>query len=90
MTKQAPQQLDVAAYGVFVTRFHEETDRAAAVLAGGYLDAFMEAALRSVLVAGTRLDALFDVQGALRSFGSKIRSLPHLASSQRPSLETWT
>jgi hypothetical protein len=72
MTKRAPQQLDVAAYSAFVTRFHEETDRAAAVLAGGYLDAFMEAALRSVLVAGARLDALFDAQGALRSFGSKI------------------
>jgi len=72
MTKQAPQQLDVVAYNAFVARFHEETDRAAAVLAGGYLDAFMEAALRSVLVAGARLDGLFEAQGPLRSFGSKI------------------
>jgi hypothetical protein len=72
MIKRPPQQLDAAAYDAFVTLFHEETDRAAAVLAGGYLDAYMEAALRSVLIAGTRLNTLFDAQGALRSFGSKI------------------
>ncbi len=66
------RSLDVFTYNAFVSRFHLETDRAAAVLAGSYLDAFMEAALRSVFVPCTRVDGLFDGQGSLRSLGSKI------------------
>jgi hypothetical protein len=64
--------LDVCTYNDFVGRFHEESDRAAAVLAGGYLDAFLEDALRSTFVSIARVDALFEGQGALRSFASKI------------------
>jgi mannitol repressor len=67
-----PLSLDVFAFNEFVVRYHNETDRAAAVLAGGYLDSFLEGALRSVLVSGYRVDKLFDGQGPLRSLGSKI------------------
>jgi Mannitol repressor len=65
-------QLDVFTYNDFVGRFHDETDRAAAVLAGGYLDAFLGDAIRSVLVPGDRVESLFDGQGPLRSLGNKI------------------
>lgn len=64
--------LHVFAYNDFVDRFHSETDRAAAVLAGGYLDSFLQDALRSVLVPCTRVDSLFATQGPLGSLASKI------------------
>lgn len=73
MTKKTTRrQLDVGAYNDFVGRFHDESDRAAAVLAGGYLDAFLESALRSVLTPGGRTDDLFDARGVLQSFAAKI------------------
>jgi len=89
MTEESPKTLDVHTYNAFVGRFHEETDRAAAVLAGGYLDAFMEAALRSILVGGARLDGLFEGQGALRSLGNKVSLARPLVSSRMRSQETW-
>jgi hypothetical protein len=55
-----------------VTKFHSESDRAAGVLAGAYLDAFLDDLLRDVLVPGCRTDELFEGQGPLRSFGAKI------------------
>lgn len=64
--------LDVFAYSEFVDRYHKESDRTAAVLAGGYLDSFLEAALRSVFVTGNRIDELFEGQAALGSLGNKI------------------
>ncbi len=70
--QSAPRPLDVWAYGDFVIRFHDETDRAAAVLAGAYLDTFLADTLRAVFVTGARTDGLFDAQGALGSLRSKI------------------
>jgi len=67
-----PQALDVHVYNRFVDEFHQETDRAAAILAGSYLDAFLEEALRCVLVQGKHCDALFQSQGCLASLSSKI------------------
>lgn len=72
MTRRRAPVLSVHTYNEFVDTFHQETDRAAAVLAGGYLDSFLESALRDVLVPGTRIDALFDAQGPLGSMSNKI------------------
>lgn len=70
--KTAQRTLNLAAYNEFVGRFQAETDRAAAVLGGSYLDSFLESALRSVLVTGARVDAMFDGPGApLGSFSNK-------------------
>lgn len=73
MGKQKAQRtLNLAAYNEFVGRFQAETDRAAAVLGGSYLDSFLESALRSVLVTGPRVDAMFEGAGAsLGSFSNK-------------------
>jgi DNA-binding MltR family transcriptional regulator len=67
--------LNVHTYNDFVGKFHDETDRAAAVLAGGYLDAFLEQALRSTLEPGAYTEQLFEGDGSLRSFSSKISML---------------
>jgi hypothetical protein len=70
--RTGPRPLDVWTYNDFVDRFHGESDRAAAVLAGAYLDAFMESALRDVLARNSQTDVLFDVRGVLQSLSSKI------------------
>jgi len=65
--------LDVVEYNAFADRFDAETDRAAAVLAGGFLDGFLEQVLRSVFfVEYKRNDELFEGNGPLRPFGNKI------------------
>jgi hypothetical protein len=81
------QQLDVHAYNELVGRFHEETDRAAGVLAAAYLDAFLEDLLRCVLVSGPKTDEMFAGQGPLRSFGSKIYAAPVRNISRRKDME---
>lgn len=55
-----------------VEKFNTESDRAAGVLAAAYLDAFLEDILRGVLLPGSRTDEMFEGQGPLRSFGSRI------------------
>jgi DNA-binding MltR family transcriptional regulator len=64
--------VNLTTYNEFVGRFHSESDRAAAVLAGGYLDSFLENALRSVFISGGIVDELFEGHGPLRSLSSKI------------------
>lgn len=70
--KMQPETLDVFTYNAFVDRFHAETDRAAAVLAGAYLDSFLENALRNVLATGDHVASMFGAHGFLQSFGNKI------------------
>lgn len=57
----------------FLDEFQGETDRAAAVLAGAYLDSRLEALLRTKFVAVPRfVDELLSGQGGLSSFGARI------------------
>jgi mannitol operon repressor len=71
----ASSGLNVHAYNDLVDRFHDETDRAAGVLACAYLDAYLEDLLRTMWTKGKRTDDLFHGQGALRSLSSKIALL---------------
>lgn len=59
-------------YYEFVSEFESETDRAAAVLAGAYLDALVEDELRRVLVSSKAVDELLEPSGALGAYGARI------------------
>lgn len=67
-----PPDLTTHTYNDFIRRFRTESDRAAAVLAGAYLDAFLEQLLRGLLVSGPWTDQLFEQVGGLGSFSGKI------------------
>jgi DNA-binding MltR family transcriptional regulator len=57
----------------FLHEFQKETDRAAAVLGGAYLESRLEELLRSKFVGPSKLvDDLLRRQGALSSFSAKI------------------
>jgi DNA-binding MltR family transcriptional regulator len=65
--------LGLNAYHGVLTRFHAESDRAAAVLGAAYLDGFLEDALRSSFAQGKPTDELFAGQGPLMSLGNKTK-----------------
>ncbi|SRR6266478_1689362 len=81
---KAKTWLDAVEYNAIAERFDAETDRAAAVLAGGFLDDFLEQLLRSVFVEHERNDELFEGNGPLRSFGSKIALVFALGIASEP------
>ncbi len=57
----------------FLEEFQQETDRAAAVLAGAYLDSRLEALLRAKFVAVPKfVEELLTGQGGLSSFSARI------------------
>jgi DNA-binding MltR family transcriptional regulator len=63
---------DQEVFDGYATLLSKETDRGAAVLAGGYLDALLEDLLRAVLVLGPKLDDLISTGRPLGSFSSRI------------------
>ena len=62
----------LAGYSSIVERFHAESDRAAAVLAGAALDDYLGEALRSFLVLDEGENELFGKYGPLSTFAARI------------------
>jgi DNA-binding MltR family transcriptional regulator len=62
----------IQAHDRLVERFHQDSDRAAGLLAATFLDSFLEDVLRSLLTPGKRTDELLDHRGALGTFSSRI------------------
>ncbi len=63
---------DLDRYNKIVDIFHKESDRAAALLAASYLEVLLESLLRKKLIKGPVTDQLFEQQGPLSSFSSRI------------------
>jgi len=58
-------------YNNVVKSFHDETDRAAAVLAASFVECFLERLLRVFMRDGSVVDELFNGHGSLSTFASK-------------------
>jgi hypothetical protein len=73
MTEPAPSEAQKDLID-FLREFQVESDRAAAVLGGAYLESRLDTLLRKKFVKGLKLvDELFSAQGGLSTFSSKIR-----------------
>lgn len=60
-------------FNLFLSEFQRESDRAAAVLAGSYLDSVLESLLRKSFIENfIQINKLFRGTGPLNSFSSKI------------------
>lgn len=59
-------------YNDVVDLFHKETDRAAAILAGSYLEVLLESLLKSTFVNDPVVEELFKGSGPLATFSSRI------------------
>lgn len=59
-------------YNEIVHIFHTESDRAAAILAGSYLEVLLEKLLRTKFIQNPVVEDLFKGNGALSTFSSRI------------------
>ena len=67
-----PQDMHFFAWNDMVGSFHNESDRGAAVLAGGFVDNYLGVYLRSLVVDAKIADDLFQSLGPLSSFSQRI------------------
>jgi DNA-binding MltR family transcriptional regulator len=74
---KAPTSEDYAKYDAFAKEFETESDRAAAILAGAYLDARLSETLQEFLVDDPETLQLLSENGPLGTFGAR----SHLAFS---------
>ena len=63
-----PNDLNIIDYQNVVKAFHDETDRAAAVLAGSFMESYLAKYLRSYMVDDPKVDQLFDGFGPFADF----------------------
>jgi len=70
-----PVQVDILKYQHMVDSYHAETDRAAAVLAGSFMDEFTRKFIRSFMVPDDVVDNILVGYGPLSSFSSRIDCL---------------
>jgi len=63
--------LDFSDWNVMVQAFHNESDRGAAVLAGGFVENYLAVYLRSSIVDAEVADELFQPLGPLSSFSQR-------------------
>jgi DNA-binding MltR family transcriptional regulator len=71
-----PIDLDIEDYEDLVREFHGETDRAAAIIAGGFLESYLAKYLKSHMISDKKLiDALFDGLGPLSGFSQRVNIL---------------
>jgi DNA-binding MltR family transcriptional regulator len=63
--------LTLVDYSNVVKGFHNETDRAAAVLAASFVECFLEELLRVFMHNGPVVDQLFEAHGALSTFSAR-------------------
>lgn len=66
-----PVDLDIDDYHESVKAFHSETDRAAAVLAGSFIESFLAKYLRSFMVNDDEVKNLFDGFGPFSDFNQR-------------------
>lgn len=67
-----PIEVTITDYQQMVELFHGETDRGAAVLAGGYVENFLGIYLQSRMVDKTLAEKIFGSNGPLASFSQRI------------------
>ena len=67
-----PNDLNIIDYQNVVKAFHDETDRAAAVLAGSFMESYLAKYLRSYMVDDPKVDQLFDGFGPFADFKKRI------------------
>ena len=68
-------QVDIGKYNQMVAEYHKESDRAAAVLAGSFVDEFTRKFIRSRMVDDKISDELLYGYGPLANFGARINTL---------------
>ena len=81
-----PIDLDIDKYHETIKAFHSESDRAAAVLAGSFLEHFLAKYLRSFMVADKAVLQLFDGFGPFAQFTQRFEAayaFGWLSASQR-------
>lgn len=67
-----PINVNLADYQSMVEHFHSETDRAAAVLAGSFLEHYLAVALKAVLKHDDETEQMFGPFGPLSTFAQRI------------------
>lgn len=67
--------VDLLKYQQMVKDYHAESDRAAAVLAGSFMEAFTQKFLRSTMVADPKVEEMFHAYGPLSTFSACIDCL---------------
>jgi len=71
--KKFPGEYNLGKHGKFVEEFHGESDRAAAVLAGAYMDNILQQLIYRFLIDDQkRVSSLFKGMGPLASFFARI------------------
>lgn len=68
-----PIELDIDDYHETIQAFHGESDRAAAVLAGSFIECFLAKYIRSELVADAK-DELFDNNGPFATYSQRVQT----------------
>ena len=66
--------LSIVDYQKIVRLYHEESDRAAAVLAGSFLEGFLAKFLRHFLTKEPEVDKLFEAYGPFNTFAARADS----------------
>ncbi|MBU4264230.1 MAG: hypothetical protein KKC76_20460 [Proteobacteria bacterium] len=85
-----PLDLNIDDYHKAVEAFHGESDRAAAVLAGGFIESYLAKYLRSFMVADDSVTELFDGFGPFADFKQRYEAayaFGFLSSTQRSDLK---
>ena len=70
-----PQNVNIFHYNDFVKMYNGESDRAAAILAGSFLEHFLANCLKECFIDDKDVDDLFDGFGPLSTFSQRISIL---------------
>jgi hypothetical protein len=72
MFAMKPNDVNLSQYNDVVETYHGESDRAAAVLAGSFVEHYLASYLKEYLVRDSETDALFEGFGPLATFSQRI------------------
>ena len=68
-----PVDLDIDNYHETIETFHNESDRAAAVLAGSFIESYLAKFMKSAMVADVK-DELFDNNGPFSTYSQRVQA----------------
>ena len=69
-----PVDLSIDDYQKTVQSFHSESDRAAAVLAGSFIESFIAKFIRSHMIENPEIDLLFDGFGPFSTYSQRVQT----------------
>lgn len=69
-----PVDLSIDDYQETVAVFHEESDRAAVVLAGGFVESYIAKFIRSHMIDSKEVDSLFEGFGPFSTYAQRVQT----------------